>query len=111
MPALPAPHGQSTKAAAYEPHDARFETFKKEIDEHFKQETRSKKRIHELEQKQETAKLTIVNKNNEIAELVKKMGAEEPAIDSKMPLETSQSEKIESPVKLNLDAVNNKPDA
>ena len=51
------------------PLDARFEKFKKDIEEHFKQETRSKKRIHELEQKQETAKLNIVNKNNEIAKL------------------------------------------
>lgn len=30
---------------------------------------RSKKRIHELEQKQETAKLSIINKNNEIKAL------------------------------------------
>jgi len=30
------------------------------------QETKVKKRIHELDQKLETSKLTIVNKNNEI---------------------------------------------
>ena len=62
MPALPQVN-KSTKATNNDP---LFEKFKKEIDEHFNQETRSKKRIHELEQKQETSKLTIVNKNNEI---------------------------------------------
>lgn len=31
--------------------DPKFEKFKQEIEEHFTQETRSKKRIHELEQK------------------------------------------------------------
>ena len=73
MPPLPQATGaqpaKSGGGGPAGPLDARFEKFKKDIEEHFKQETRSKKRIHELEQKQETAKLNIVNKNNEIAKL------------------------------------------
>ena len=98
--------------------DARFEKFKKDIEEHFKQETRSKKRIHELEQKQETAKLNIVNKNNEIAKL--QLGTQqqnsEAAREETGPIETSQSEplkaSIDSPgMKLDLNtAGGGKPD-
>ena len=46
-----------------------FLRLKDEIEKHFLMETKSKKRIHELEQKQETAKLSIINKNNEVLSL------------------------------------------
>ena len=68
MPALTQNQSPSTKSADYN-NDPHFVKYKREIDDHFTQETRSKKRIHELEQKQETAKLTIVNKNNEITSI------------------------------------------
>lgn len=65
-----------------------------------------------MEQKQQTTKLIIVNKNNEIAALQldkgKLSGGE---LDSRGPIETSQSEPIveaSSPIKINLDTVNNK---
>ena len=50
MPTIP--QNKTTKANALQPlNDPLYDRFKKEIDHHFNQETRSKKRIHELEQK------------------------------------------------------------
>ena len=60
---IPALHQTPSAAAAVDPV---FTKWKTAVETHFNGETRSKKRIHELEQKQETAKLGIVNKNNEI---------------------------------------------
>ena len=65
-----------------------------------------------MEQKQETAKLNIVNKNNEIAKL--QLGTQQPSTEAGReetgPIETSQSEplkaSIDSPaMKLDLNAV------
>lgn len=86
MPPLMQVGAQSAKSASEDP---KFEQFRLELEEHFNQETRSKKRIHELEQKQETAKLNIVNKNNEITILQTKENISIMTMDQKGPIETS----------------------
>jgi hypothetical protein len=53
---------------------ADLEKFKDELNNHFADEIKSKKRIHELEQKMETAALSIVSKRNELSQLVKEKG-------------------------------------
>ena len=67
------PHGLPTvgdRTSTVNHHDPAFTKYNEQIEAHFNQETRSKKRIHELEQKQETAKLSVINKNNEIKALI-----------------------------------------
>ena len=95
MPAIS--HSATKAGGGGPPSDPRYEQFKRDINKHFNEETRSKKRIHELEQKQETAKLTIVNKNNEIAQLQaqrdkNRSDLANPLESSRFPIETSQSE-------------------
>ena len=77
-------------------HDPAFTKYKEQIEAHFNQETRSKKRIHELEQKQETAKLSVINKNNEIKALAgveekkSELRSETPSLVDGLPKEQSQ---------------------
>jgi hypothetical protein len=53
---------------------ADLDKFKDELNNHFADEIKSKKRIHELEQKMETAALSIVSKRNELSQLIKEKG-------------------------------------
>ncbi len=53
---------------------AELEKFKDELNNHFADEIKGKKRMHELEQKMETAALSIVSKRNELAQLLKEKG-------------------------------------
>ena len=53
---------------------ADLEKFKDDLNTHFADEIKAKKRIHELEQKMETAALSIVSKRNELSQLIKEKG-------------------------------------
>lgn len=93
------PHGLPTvneRTSSVNHHDPAFTKYKEQIEAHFNQETRSKKRIHELEQKQETAKLSVINKNNEIKALAgveekkSELRSETPSLVDGLPKEQSQ---------------------
>lgn len=45
---------------------AELERLKEELNNHFAEEIKAKKRIHELEQKMETAAMSIITKKNEL---------------------------------------------
>lgn len=47
---------------------------KDELNSHFGDEIKCKKRIHELEQKMETAALSALNKKTELAQIIKDKG-------------------------------------
>jgi len=46
---------------------ADLERWKEDLNSHFAEEIKAKKRIHELEQKMETAAMSIITKKNELA--------------------------------------------
>jgi chromosome segregation ATPase len=51
-----------------------LERLKDELNGHFAEEIKAKKRIHELEQKMETAAMSILSKKNELAILMREKG-------------------------------------
>jgi len=51
-----------------------LEKSKEELTSHFIEEVKVKKRIHELEQKMESAAMSIMAKKNEIQQIVKEKG-------------------------------------
>lgn len=46
---------------------AELDRLKEELNSHFAEEIKAKKRIHELEQKMESSALSIISKKNELA--------------------------------------------
>lgn len=53
---------------------ADLEKFKDDLNSHFAEEIKAKKRMHELEQKMETAALSIVSKRNELGNILREKG-------------------------------------
>lgn len=51
-----------------------IDKYKEEINNHFGEEIKIKKRIHELEQKIESAALSVLNKKNELQSIIKEKG-------------------------------------
>ena len=47
---------------------------KEDLNNHFAEEIKAKKRIHELEQKMETSAMSIISKKNELAILLREKG-------------------------------------
>ncbi len=53
---------------------AELERLKDELNNHFAEEIKSKKRIHELEQKMESSALSILSKKTELSTLLREKG-------------------------------------
>ena len=53
---------------------AELERLKEDLNNHFAEEIKAKKRIHELEQKMESSALSIISKKNELVQLLREKG-------------------------------------
>jgi hypothetical protein len=52
-----------------------LERLKDELNTHFAEEIKAKKRVHELEQKMETGALSVIAKKNELAQIIREKGS------------------------------------
>lgn len=86
---------------------ADIDKYKEDLNYHFGEEVKTKKRIHELEQKMETITLSIMNKKIELASIIREKGRDNiqvKIINEEMEESSQQLKEL----RLQLEGVNSK---